>query len=233
MRTPRRLGLALVVLVGCSGDPRLAWPQLGGLWLNQATVAAGLREALEIGVRNAVTQTSREGGFADDARLRIPLPDSLEGMTRTLRRVGLRSQVTGLEQAMNSAAERASGAATEIFRDVIRSMDLQDARRILRGGDTAATEYFRRVAWAPFHERFQPIVDEKIHQVGLARLYASLITRLRTLPVTLPATPALERYVTDRTMEGLFIVLADEERRIRTDPAARVTPLLQRVFGQR
>jgi hypothetical protein len=229
------LGLSLLVAGGCAelgaGDLSGALDASGLLGPRHSTVAAGLREALEVGTRNAVELTSRPGGFLGNPRIRIPLPRELDGFTRAMRQFGLAGEIDELEVAMNRAAEEASAEALDVFGDAIRQMTFEDARAILAGSDTAATDYLRRTSTDTLRARFEPIVDAKIHEVGLARLYGDIMARLRLLPVPLPATPPLPRYVTDRTLEGVFTLLGDEERKIRHDPAARVTESLRQVFG--
>ena len=194
-------------------------------------MAAGLSEALDLGARSAARQGATEGGFLDDPRIRIPLPRELDGLARAMERFGLSAEVEALEIGMNRAAERASGRAYPVFQAALQHMTFDNPRAILAGSETAATDEFRRKASDELRRHFQPIVDESIHEVGLARLYGDLMARMRLLPVLLPSTPPLERYVTDRTLEGLFTLMADEERRIRTEPAARTTKRLRREFG--
>jgi hypothetical protein len=199
--------------------------------LSTSTIANGLKEALRIGTERTVADTSRPGGFLDNPFIRIAIPEQLTSMAQALRGIGMSAQVDGLEVAMNEAAERASAEAKPVFWNAITSMTLTDAQAILNGGDTAATEYFREATSAQLQTRFAPIISEKINEVGLARTYDSLVTSYNRLPfVTAPAVD-LDAYVTDQALDGLFGVLAQEEQRIRTDPVARSTELLQRVFG--
>jgi hypothetical protein len=151
-------------------------------------------------------------------------------MATGLRAVGFGGQVDELEVAMNRAAEQASAEATEVFWQGIRQMSFSDARAILTGGDTAATEYFERTTREPLRQRFEPIVAERMRGVGLARLYGDLVARYVALPFTKEPNLNLEGYVTDGALDGLFRVLGEEERRIREDPAARTTALLKEVF---
>ena len=133
---------------------------------------------------------------------------------------------------MNRAAERAAGEATDVFWQGIRQMTFHDAVGILNGGDTAATEYFERTTRGTLRARFEPIVSDKMDEVGLVRSYDRLIGRYEAIPFTAKPSFDLRSYVTDKSLDGLFAVLAEEERKIRTDPAARVTPLLRKVFGE-
>ncbi len=203
----------------------------GGSGLDVNTIVAGLKEALEVGTRNAVRVTSKPDGYLGNQLIRIATPSELRSMTGALRKVGLGRQVDEFEVSMNRAAERAAGEATQVFLDAIRQMTIADARRILEGGDTAATEYFRRVTTAPLTQRFTPIVNAKMQEVGLNRIYGDLKTRYNALPLVRPLAFDLTSYVVAETLDGLFVMVGEEEKRIRQDPAARVTDLLRRVFG--
>jgi hypothetical protein len=198
----------------------------------ESNVVAGLKQALEVGTRNAVDQTSSEDGFLDNPLIRIKLPDTLDKMASGLRIVGFGSKVDELEVAMNRAAEQAAGEATDVFWQGIRQMTFSDAVGILNGGDTAATKYFERTTRDTLRARFEPIVSDKMDAVGTVRSYDQLVSKYEAIPFTNKPTFDLRGYVTDQSLDGLFKILGDEERKIRTDPAARVTPLLQQVFGQ-
>jgi hypothetical protein len=210
--------LALVSLLAAV-DPSLA--------------AAGLKDALRIASERAVQQVSAPGGFLDDPNIRIPLPGGLDGMAEGLRALGLSAQVDELETAMNRAAERAAGEATPVLVDAVRQMSVQDAAGIVQGDDTAATQYFERTTSAPLRTRFAPIVAAAMKEVGVARLYETLAARY-TSAVPFASAPKLDLngYVTDRALAGLFLVIGEEERKIRRDHAARATDLLKQVFGR-
>ena len=216
--------LALTAL-GCAGG-------FGAGGLSDETIAAGLKDALLVGARNAVGIASREGGYSDDPRLRIGLPGSLEKLEKGLRVVGFGDELDEFELAMNRAAEEAAGEATDVFANAIQQMTFSDARAILGGGDTAATEYFERTSRSELEKRFQPIVGERLGRIGAVKRYDELLARYRSLPFTQSPSLDIRRYVTDRALDGLFAVLADQERSIRTDPAARTTALLRQVFGR-
>lgn len=230
-------GAAALVLAGCAGgtlpslENVLAGLPSGGGSLDTGTIVAGLREALQVGTRNAVATTSRLDGYWGNPGIRIPLPGSLESMATALRGLGMRSQVDELELAMNRAAERAASEASDVFLGAIRRMTFADARGILEGDDTAATAWFRRTSEDELRTRYAPIVDEKLTDVGLVRLYDDLVDRYAALPFTRRPALDLRDYVTGAALDGLFSVLGDEERRIRQDPAARTTQLLRTVFG--
>ncbi len=238
MRNPmRRLAigtLALALLaVGSRPAPMGQLDKLltGGS-LDEKTVAAGLKEALQVGAERTVLQTSKVDGFLGNALIKITLPKSYEKVADALRKVGLGKDVDDLELAMNRAAEKAAGEARPIFSDAIKKMTLPDAVRILRGGDTAATDYFRAHTSDALRGRFQPVVTRSMARVGVAQKYDRLAAEYDKLPfVTRPALD-LDQYVTERTLTGLFTVLGQQEKRIRKHPEARTTDLLRQVFGK-
>ncbi len=201
--------------------------------LDEPTVARGLREALRVGTGRAVSRVSAVDGFLANELIRIHLPQELEKMADTLRRVGFSRQVDELEVAMNRAAEEAAREAVDVFVEAIRGMSIADAWGILRGDETAATRYFRQRTKSALGARFRPIIEHKMDQVGLARQYENLSDAYNALPfVTRPAVD-LDAYLTDRALDGLFHELAKEERKIRRDLVSRTTELLRRVFGTR
>ncbi len=230
----RCAGLALcVVFLLMAGT---AWgmgkkPKVLDALLDEQTVAAGLREALRVATERTVKSTSKLDGFLANALIRIVMPEQFEVAAKTLRAVGFGKQVDELEIGMNRAAERAAGEATEVFLNAITQMTLEDAFSILNGGDNAVTNYFRSRTEESLHERFKPIVTEKMSEIGLYKVYNGLTDYYNKLPlVTTPALD-LDEYVTQHALNGLFTVLGQEEKRIRTDPLARTTDLLRRVFG--
>ena len=233
------LGLVLLLFaIGCATlqedlvDILNAESSRGGE-LDESTVIAGIKEALRVGTENSVLSTSRLDGYLGNQLIRIVIPEQLESVASTLRQVGLGSQVDELEVGMNRAAELAAVEAREVFWSAITGMTVSDAFGILNGGDTAATEYFRGRTLTTLHTRFHPIIQEKMDEVGLSRLYATVAETYNSLPLakTSPLVD-LDEYVTDRALAGLFTVLAQEEQKIRRDPLARTTDLLRRVFGK-
>ena len=205
----------------------------GGQGLSGDTIIAGLREALSVGTRNTVSQTSRAGGYSQNPAIRIPMPEKLQGVASTLRKVGLGAQVDEFENRMNAAAESAAAEAAPVFVDAIRGMTFEDARGILKGGNTAATEFFQRKTSDDLRRRYAPIVTAQMQQLGVVRQYDDLIGRYNSIPLVSKKTLKIEDYVTDQALKGLFLVLGEEEKKIRQDPAARTTELLRQVFGNR
>lgn len=200
--------------------------------LDDATIASGLKEALRVGIERAVADTSRPDGFLGNDRIRIPLPEKLQSVADTLRKIGLDKPVEDLVVAMNRGAEKASAEAADVFVGAIERMTLADARGILQGGPTAATDFFRAKTEDELRAKFEPIVAAKLDAVGGVRTYNDLLSRYRALPfVPKPPQLRLERFVTDKALDGLFVTLGREEARIREDPRARATALLKQVFG--
>jgi len=224
------IALACAWLVACAGSGGSLSDLLASA-SGEGNVVSGLKQALEVGTRNAVDLTSRENGFLDNPLIRLRLPGALDKMATGLRAVGFGAPVDELEVAMNRAAERAAGEATDVFWQGIRQMTFSDAVGILNGGDTAATEYFERTTRKTLRARFEPIVSDKMDEVGLVRSYDRLIGRYEAIPFTKKPSLDLRSYVTDKSLDGLFAILGEEERKIGNDPAARVTPLLRQVFG--
>lgn len=241
VRRLRRLGALLpwlaLAAAGCA-ELGLDASSLGGVLspgdagASRSQVASGLKEALRIGTERAVASTSRPGGFLDDARLRIALPDGLATTARAARMVGFGAQVDALEVTMNRAAERASAEATTVFWDAVAKMTIPDAMGILNGGDDAATRYFRNATEQTLRARFEPVVTGAMQQVGVYQAYDGLAARYGALALVGDPKAMLNDHVTSETLDGLFSVLAREEKRIREDPAARTTALLREVFGR-
>jgi hypothetical protein len=235
MRSTLRLAFVAALAaaaVGCESMPaglRGLAPSAGGA-LDEGTIADGLREALRVGSERAVGQTSKVNGFLANELIRIAVPRDLQKMASALRTVGLGAEVDELETSMNRAAEKASAEAVDVFWEAVQGLTIDDARAVLSGGRHAATNLLRKRTSGPLASRFRPIVSDKMDEVGLSRLYKDLAARYDALPLGQKPALDLTQYVTDEALDGLFTVLAKEEERIRADPVARTTELLQRVF---
>jgi hypothetical protein len=199
--------------------------------LNDQEILSGLREALNLGVQRAVEKASASGGFMDNPVIHIPLPGYLQNVAGTLRGFGLASQADAFEQTMNKAAEKASGEALPVLAQAVKDLTFEDVRRLWKGGDTAATDYFREKTWQPLSERFQPIVHATSQTVGVTQSYQSLVDQPSIKPLLAGTDLDLDHYVTVKALDGLFKLLAEEEKKIRTDPVARTTDILKKVFG--
>ncbi|MDQ3099922.1 MAG: DUF4197 domain-containing protein [Bacteroidota bacterium] len=203
--------------------------------LSNAEVVSGLKEALEKGAGSAVDQASKADGFWGNDRMRIPFPPEAEKMKATLLRIGMEKQVKEFELTMNRAAEDASKEAAAIFISAIKGMSVGDGFAILRGGEQAATNFLKEKTTADLTTRFRPIVETATQKVSLTQHWSTLASGYNKAGMITGAKavdPDLDAYVTQKAIDGLFLLVADEEARIRKDPLARTSDLLRRVFGE-
>lgn len=193
---------------------------------------AGLKEALSQGTRFAVDQLGRDGGFLDNAQVKIPMPQSLSWAEKSLRMVGQDQLADEFVASMNHAAEQAVPEAADIFGEAIQQMSLADANAILTGPDDAATQYFQTHTEDALTARMLPIVSEATANSGVTAAYKNMLSSTGGM-TSLLSTDAtdLDSYVTTKALDGLFLMVAEEERRIRENPLARSTDLLKKVFG--
>ena len=196
------------------------------------TFIAGLKEALDIGTKNAVTSVSKENGYFGNLDIKIPIPEKLEDAQKLLRKVGMGDRVDEFVLSMNRAAEKAAPQAVDIFVGAIREMTVVDAYGIVKGDDTAATSYFRDKTSDNLYGLFRPVVTDSMAQVGVVRSYKRMMNKYNSIPFVKKVEVDIEDYVTDEALDGLFVMVGEEEKKIRKDPAARVTKLLQEVFGK-
>lgn len=197
---------------------------------NQETVA-GLKEALVQGADKAVGQLGTVDGFLGNAKVRIPLPESLQRVERVMRMVGMGRQADELVTNMNRAAEMAVKEAKPLLVDAVKKMSVQDAKGILTGGDDAATQYFRRTTSDALTKRFLPIVKQMTAKVDLARLYNQYAGQAASFGVIDAKDANIDDYVTRKALDGLFLVIAEQERAIRQDPVGSASKIVQKVFG--
>ena len=203
----------------------------GGVSENE--MVAGLKEALEIGTKKAVELVSKPDGYFKNPDIKIPLPEKAEKAGSLLRAAGYGSELDAFELSMNRAAEKAAPEAKGIFWDAIKEMEISDAKKILGGRDNEATLYFKDHTYNRLQEIFKPIVKQSMGEVGVTRLYQDLNAKVEKIPFADSLSFDLDQYVTDGALNGLFFELAEEEKKIRQDPAARVTDLLKKVFGSK
>jgi hypothetical protein len=178
-----------------------------------------------------VEQLGRENGFYGDARVKIPLPDSLRRAERTMRRLGMGKYADELVLTMNRAAEAAVPEARQLFVDSVKKMTVQDAKGILTGGETAGTEYFKRTTSAQLRKRFLPIVQKSTEKVGLAQSYNQYAQQAAAFGLVKPEHANLDAYVTQKALDGLYLMVAEEEKKIRKDPVGTASSILKKVFG--
>jgi len=219
----KRYLLLLVSLLLVSGS----WSTLGA---DQSDLIAGLKEALSIGTKNAVEFVSQVDGYFGNEIIKILMPDEVRSVADTLGRLGFQKQVDEFIVSMNRAAEKAAPEAVAIFGEAILEMTFDDAQGILSGGDTAATEYFQEKTSEKIYETFKPIVSASMEEVGATGMFKDIMDRYGTLPLVEKKSVDLDHYVTNKAMEGLFYMVGEEEKKIRNDPAARVTDTLKSVF---
>ena len=191
----------------------------------------GLKEALSIGIENTVQFLGRPDGYFRNELIKILLPPQFKTVERAMRLAGLSGMLDQFVQSMNRAAEAAAPFAKDIFVSAIRQITFDDARRILTGSDTAATEFFQTNTSSKLGELFKPVVQKAMSEVGVTNQYQILTSRLKMIPFVKAESLDLDQYVADQAMKGLFFTLGEEEKRIRNNPAARVTSLLKEVFG--
>jgi len=223
-----RLFAVWTVIVLLTAGPVVA--QQGQRGLSDLQLGSGLQEALRVGTQNAVRLTGRQDGYFRNQAIKILMPKQLQLVEQGLRAVGLGAQVDEFVLSMNRAAERAAPRAGQIFLDAISTMTFDDVRQIMTGGDTAATQYFKTRTSPKLAVAFRPVVDQAMHEVGVTRQYNELVRQYQSIPFAQSLGFDLTTYVVTKALDGLFRVLGDEERKIRTNPAARVTDLLRQVF---
>ena len=204
----------------------------GSSGLTNEKIISGLKEALEVGTENTVNLTGNVDGYLKNEAIKILLPEQLQKMDKMLRMVGFGPQIDEFVVSMNRSAEQAAPLAKPIFTEAVTEMSFEDGEKILNGGDTAATDYFKEKTKAKLTEAFKPKVTEAMDQVGVAAQYKSLVGQYTSLPFVNAEQFDLDNYVVGKSLDGLFHTLGQEEQKIRADPAARVTDLLKEVFAK-
>ncbi len=202
-----------------------------GAGLSKGEVSDGLKEALIIGAKHAALQASQLNGFYKNPLIFIPFPPQAQQMKMTLEGLGLKSQVQKFVMTLNRAAEEAAKKAAPIFIQAIKELTIQDAFKILKGPNNAATQYLRNKTTPHLKRAFGPIVQRAIDKVEVTRYWTPLVTHYNRVPFVQKVNPDLDAYVTERAISGLFKLIANEEKKIRENPAARITDLLRKVFG--
>ncbi len=209
---------------------------LGGLGdrANQSDskTASGLKEALQIGTDHAVDLTGTTDGFFKNEAIKILMPEKLRTVEKGLRLAGMGAKIDEFELSMNRAAEKAAPAARDIFKDALMQMSFDDARKILTGGDTSATEYFKAKTSEKLAAAFRPTVESAMADTGVVTQYKQLAGGIPSLPFGRGQSFDITDYVVGKALDGLFYMVGQEEKKIRTNPAAQITPLLKEVFGK-
>lgn len=231
-----------IALTGCGGQ---GWMEQGHQAINRvtqdsseeqlsdATIGAGLKEALKVGTAEVVERLGQTNGFFNNSEIHIPLPDSLNKVQSTLHTVGASFLLDDLELKLNRAAERATPRAKKLFWQSIREMTFKDVRSIYNGPQDAATQYFRKKMSEPLGREMRPLIEDTLSQVGAVQSYERVMDKYTSIPFVPDAKANLVSYTVDKSLEGVFTVLAREEAAIRNNPAKQSTELLQTVFGKR
>ena len=201
--------------------------------LTNDEVIKGLKEALSIGTNNSSSNAAKADGYLKNARLFIPWPAEAQEMRTKLIQLGFQQKITDFETSLNRAAEEAAKKAAPVFVDAITRMTVGDGFSILNGSDSAATHYLREKTFSPLKEKFMPVVKEAIEKVKVTAYWAPLVTTYNKIPGVKKQNPDLNNYVCTKAINGLMILISDEEAKIRKDPMARVTDLLKKVFGRK
>jgi len=199
--------------------------------LDESEAASGVRVALERGASSAVALLGKPGGFLDNPQVRIPLPGALERAASMLRAIGQGQRVDDLVNSMNRAAEQAVTEARPLLVQADRSMSVDDAVRIVRGGDTSVTDFFAAKTRAPLGDKFLPIVTTETQKVSLAAKYDAVASKGSLFGLIKPEDASVEQYVTRKALDGLYFMIGQEEKKIRADPVATGSAILKAVFG--
>jgi hypothetical protein len=199
--------------------------------LTTAEVADGLKEALIKGTSTGSDQASQLDGYFKNPQIKIPLPPELQKIESKLRSIGLGDQVEKFVLTLNRGAEDAAREAKPIFISAVKQMTVQDAWGILKGSDNAATEYLKRTTSAQLREKFKPVIANSLNKVSATKYYTDIVTTYNRIPLVEKVNPDLNDYATTKAMDGLFLLIAGEEKKIRENPLERTTELLKKVFG--
>jgi hypothetical protein len=215
-----------------SGVGELPVGQAAGKGLDDSTIASGLKEALAVGTKNAVNLVSTVNGYYGNDAIKILLPDKIQKVAELAGKLGYQKQVDEFIQSMNYAAEKAAPKAASSFADAIKGMTIDDARKILSGGDTSATDYFKSHTSSKLYDEFKPSISESMNQTGVVRSYNAMMSKVPVIPFVKPESVDLDHYITTKALDGLYHMVGQEEQKIRTNPVARTTDLLAKVFGK-
>lgn len=199
--------------------------------LTTAEVGEGLKEALVKGISTGSDLVSKVDGYFKNPEIKIPFPPDVKKVEDKLRQIGLGSEVDKFVMTLNRGAEDAAKEAKPIFVAAIKSMTIEDAWAILKGEPDAATQYLKKTTSAQLREKFRPVIQNSLDKVSATKYYSDLVNKYNQIPLVTKVNPDLNEYATDKAMEGLFIMIAKEEKNIRENPVARTTELLKKVFG--
>jgi len=235
MKMIRLYIVTLVLLMGVDATAQLNLNKLkkaiGGESLSTDEIAAGLKEALENGTSKGADLVSQLDGYYKNPEIMIPFPAEVKQVEARLRQIGLGSEVDKFVESLNRAAEDAAKESKPIFIAAIKQMTIQDAWSILKGNDDAATQYLNRTTSPLLKDKFMPVVRQSLSKVNATRYYTDLVTKYNKIPLVQKVNPNLDEYATEKAIQGLFIMIAKEEKNIRKNPLARTSELLKKVFS--
>ncbi len=198
---------------------------------SESEINAGIKEALRVGIEKAIQRGSAENGFYGNPLIRIPFPPEAERAATTLRNLGFGKIVDDFVETLNHGAEQASAKASPIFAEAISTMSLKDVYAIWRGEQDAATQYLKLKTNDQLKAAFKPVIEESLKKVEITKYWSPIASKYNQIPFVTPVNPDLSDYVLQETLDGLYLLLAQEEAKIRKDPAARISLILKRVFG--
>lgn len=200
--------------------------------LDESTVVSGLKEALSVATDKTIASVSSLDGYFANKAIKILMPENIQKVADTLGKFGFQKQVDDFVLSMNRAAEKAAPIAREYFVDAIKQMTFKDAMKILDGGDTAATDFFKKKTYNKLYDSFKQTISDSMNQVGVTNYYKNMMDKFTAIPFMKAESIDLDDYVTNKALDGLFYMIGEEEKNIRKNPAARVTDLLKEVFGK-
>ncbi len=230
----KRTILAIIVifqLTACAELQQVVNQLPQGQGIGNAEIANGLRQALDMGIDKQVTKLTQTDGFFKNELVKILLPEELQKVDKTLRDIGLGKLADEGLKVLNRAAENAVGEATPIFVDAVKGITFNDAKGILLGNDNAATQYLTSATQKQLYAKFNPVIKNSFEKVGADKIWQNLITKYNSIPLTKNVNPDLTDYVTNEALNGVYTMIAVEEKEIRTKVSSRTTDLLRKVFG--
>ncbi|HEY4149784.1 MAG TPA: DUF4197 domain-containing protein [Chitinophagaceae bacterium] len=217
---------------GLLGKVKSAVSSKGGSPLSTDEIVSGLKEALNVGTNNSTSKLSAADGFFKDAAVKVLMPPEAQNVEKTLRSAGFGQMVDDAILSMNRAAEDASKSAAPIFIDAIKNMSVSDALGILKGTDTAATAYLRKTTNAQLTAAFKPIIESSLQKTGATKYWSAVFDKYNKMPFVKKVNTDLPSYATEKALYGIFYYVAQEEAKIRNNPAARVSDILKKVFAK-
>lgn len=234
VRRASSLLTAALLVIGLGACAEMSQVVQGGTGTQtgESPLTRAIKESLELGSVRAADLLSQAGGYQNNARYRIQLPEAVQPLASRLRQFGLGAQIDQIEKLMNQGAERAAVEAKALFVDTVRTMTINDALGIVRGGDTAATQYFRGHTETELRRRYEPVIHNSLQQIGFYSQYQKLLSAYKQLPLSNKPDLDLEQHVLNRSLDALFTQVGEEEKAIRKDPVGRGSSAIAAVFGR-